>query len=126
MDTKEVGKKLVEYCRNGLNLDAIASLYSPDVISVEAVDDGKSPQEVRGIAKVVEKNKQWYEANEVHHATAEGPFPHKDRFAVIFHYSTTPRSGPWQGKKIEFEEIAVFTVKDGKIVKEEFFYDMGG
>ena len=124
MDTKEVGKKLVEYCRNGLNLEAISSLYSPDIVSVEAADDGQFPQEVRGIDKVVEKNKQWYEANEIHSASAEGPFPHKDRFAVIFHYATTPRVGPFKGKRIEFEEVALFYVKDGKIVREEFFYEM--
>jgi len=37
VDTKEVGKKLVEYCRNGLNLDAISSLYSNDIVSVEEI-----------------------------------------------------------------------------------------
>ena len=35
MDAKQVGMKLVEFCRNGLNLDAISSLYSPDIVSVE-------------------------------------------------------------------------------------------
>ena len=124
MDTKEVGKKLVEYCRNGLNLDAISSLYSNDIVSVEAGDNPGFPLEVRGVDKVVEKNKRWYEMHEVHHATAEGPFPNKDRFAVIFHYETTPRSGPMAGKRMEFDEIALFTVKDGKIVREEFFYEM--
>lgn len=125
MDTKEVGKKLVEYCRNGLNLEAISSLYSKDIVSVEAVSDGTIPQEVRGIDAVVDKNKRWYDNNEIHHATAEGPFPHKDRFAVIFHYETTPKSGPLKGKRLEFEEVALFYVKDGKIVREEFFYEMG-
>jgi hypothetical protein len=124
LDTVEVGKKLVEYCRNGLNLEAIASLYSNDIVSVEAGETGMFPQEVRGIDKVVEKNKAWYEANEIHHASAEGPFPHKDRFAVIFHYETTPKVGPLAGKRLEFEEVALFYVKDGKIVREEFFYEV--
>ena len=127
MDTKEVGKKLVEYCRNGLNLDAISSLYSKDIVSVEAMasPSGAFPQEVRGMEKVVEKNRWWYENNEIHHASAEGPFPHKDRFAVIFHYETSAKSGPLKGKRLKFDEVAIFTVKDGKIVREEFFYDMG-
>jgi hypothetical protein len=127
MNTMEVGRKLVEYCRNGLNLDAISSLYSKDIVSVEAFPSPTNafPQEVKGIDKVVEKNKWWYENNEVHHGTAEGPFPHKDRFAVLFVYETTPRSGPMKGKRFKFNEVALYTVKDGKIVKEEFFYDMG-
>ena len=125
MDTKAIGHKLVEYCRSGLNLDAISSLYSPDIVSVEAVSSGDIPAEIRGIDKVVEKNKQWYDSNEIHHASAEGPFPHRDRFAVIFHYETTAKNGPRKGQRMKFDEVALYTVKDGKIVREEFFYDMG-
>ena len=124
-DTKAIGHKLVEYCRSGLNLDAISSLYSPDIVSVEAVAMGDLPAEIRGIDKVVEKNKQWYDSNEIHHASAEGPFPHRDRFAVIFHYETTAKAGPRKGQRMKFDEVALYTVKDGKIVREEFFYDMG-
>ena len=124
-DAKSVGHKLVQFCRGGLNLDAISSLYSPDVVSVEAAGSAEVPAEIRGIDKVVAKNKRWYEGNEIHHSSAEGPFPHHDKFAVIFHYETTAREGPRKGMRAEFQEIAVYTVKDGKIVREEFFYDMG-
>ncbi len=123
-DAKTVGNKLVEFCRSGLNLDAISSLYSPDIVSVEAVSNADFPGEIRGIDKVVEKNKRWYDSNEIHHASAEGPFPHRDKFAVIFHYETTAKDGPRKGQRSKFEEVAVYTVKDGKIVREEFFYDM--
>ena len=125
MDAKQVGHKLVEFCRNGLNLDAIASLYARDIVSVEAVGGPDVPQEVRGIEKVVEKNKHWYENNEIHHASAEGPFPNGDRFAVLFEYETTAKAGPRKGQRSRFEEVALYTVKNGKIVREEFFYDMG-
>ena len=124
-DTKSVAQKLVEYCRNGLNLEAISSLYSQDIVSVEAATNTEFPAEVRGMDEVVRKNKQWYEANEIHHASAEGPFPHRDRFAVVFHYETTAKSGPRAGQRMKFDEVAVYTVKNGKIVREEFFYDMG-
>ncbi len=30
------------------------------------------------------------------------------------------------GKRMTIEESALYTVKDGKIVREEFFYNMGG
>ena len=124
-DTKAVGQKLVEFCRNGLNLDAIASLYSPDIVSVEAIGSADWPAEMRGVDAVVDKNKQWFASNEVHHASAEGPYPHRDRFAVIFHYETTATDGPRKGQRSKFDEVALYTVKDGKIVREEFFYDMG-
>jgi ketosteroid isomerase-like protein len=123
-DARTIGTKLVEYCRNGLNLDAIASLYSPDIVSVEAVSSEMIPGETRGIDNVVEKNKLWFSANEVHHASAEGPFPHRDRFAVVFHYETSAKEGARKGHRVKFDEVAVYTVKDGRIVREEFFYDI--
>ena len=125
MDTKQVGEKLVEFCRKGMNLDAISSLYSKDIVSVEAIGSDEMPAEMRGIDKVVAKNKWWYDNNEIHHASAEGPFPHTDRFAVIFHYETTAKAGPRKGHRGKFQEVAIYTVKNGKIVREEFFYDMG-
>ena len=125
MDTTEVGKKLIEYCRNGLNLEAISSLYSPDIVSVEAMASGDIPGEIQGIDKVVEKNKWWFDNHEIHHAEAEGPFVHRDRFSVLFEYETTAKAGPMQGQRMKFEEIAVYTVKDGKIVREEFYYGIG-
>ena len=124
-DAKTVGHKLVQFCRNGLNLDAISSLYSDDIVSVEAMEGGDISTEIRGLDNVVAKNKWWYENNEIHHASAEGPFPHHDKFAVIFHYETTAKEGPRKGQRAKFEEVAVYTVKDGKIVREEFYYDMG-
>ncbi len=123
-DAKTIGHKLVRYCRDGLNLEAISTLYSPDIVSVEAVSNPDFPGEMRGIDNVVQKNKKWYELNEVHHASAEGPFPHHDKFAVIFHYETSAKEGPRKGQRSKFQEVAVYTVKDGKIVREEFFYDM--
>ena len=122
---KEIGDKLVGFCRDSLNLEAISSLYSPDIVSVEAIGSAEMPAEMRGIDQVVAKNKWWYENNEIHHASAEGPFPHGDRFAVIFHYETTAKSGARKGQRSRFEEVALYTVKNGKIVREEFFYDMG-
>jgi ketosteroid isomerase-like protein len=125
MDANQVGKKLVDLCRTGKNMDAIDSLYSPNIVSIEAMGDDKTPAETKGIDKIKQKNKHWYETNEVHSARVEGPFPNKDRFAVKYHYETTPKAGPMQGKRMTLDEVAVYTVKDGKIVREEFFYDMG-
>jgi ketosteroid isomerase-like protein len=45
---------------------------------------------------------------------------------VKFWLDVTAKAGPMAGKRIQMNEAALYTVKDGKIVKEEFFYDMGG
>jgi ketosteroid isomerase-like protein len=36
----------------------------------------------------------------------------------------TPKAGPQKGKRMQMDEIGVYTVKNGKIVREEFFYSM--
>ncbi|HEY8711481.1 MAG TPA: nuclear transport factor 2 family protein [Thermoanaerobaculia bacterium] len=125
MDTKQVGKKLVDLCRTGKNVEAINTLYSPDIVSVEARGDAQMPALMRGIDAIRKKNQWWYENHEVHSSEVRGPFPNEDRFAAQFHYEITPKSGPMKGKRMTMDEVAVYTVKDGKIVREEFFYDMG-
>ncbi|MEY8842908.1 SnoaL-like domain-containing protein [Cribrihabitans sp. XS_ASV171] len=49
-----------------------------------------------------------------------GPMLHgDDRFAVIFRVKAREKA---TGKVSEMEEVAVYHVADGKIVREEFFY----
>ena len=123
MDSKQIGEKLVGLCSKGKNIDAIESLYSKDVVSVEAMSVGpEMPAEMRGIDKIKGKNQWWVENHEVHSSKIEGPFPLNDRFAVKFHYDVTPKAGPQKGKRFQMDEVGIYTVKDGKIVKEEFFY----
>ena len=124
MDTKQIGKTLVDLCNQGKNLEAIDSLYSKDVVSVEAVGSPESPREAKGIDQIRAKNRWWSENHEVHSGKAEGPFPHEDRFAVKFAYDVTPKSGKMKGKRFQMNEVGIYTVKNGKIVREEFFYDM--
>ncbi len=125
MNAKEVGTKLVDFCKQNKNLDAIAQLYSKDVVSVEAMSGGPDmPAEMRGIDAVRGKNEWWLANHEIHAASVEGPFPHENKFAAKFHYEMTPKQGPMKGKRVKMDEVAIYTVKDGKIVREEFFYDM--
>jgi ketosteroid isomerase-like protein len=125
MDTKQVGDRLVALCREGKNIDAISELYSPDITSVEAMGgDGTMSREMNGLDAVRGKNQWWYENHEVHSANTDGPYPHDDRFAVKFSYDITAKSGPMAGNRFTMNEVALYTVKDGKIVREEFFYAM--
>ena len=122
-DSKKVGKKLVDLCSKGKNMEAIDSLYSKDIVSVEASGNDQMPREMRGIDKIRGKNQWWVENHDVHGAKVEGPFPNEDRFAVRYHYDVTPKSGPMKGKRFQMDEVGIYTVKGGKIVREEFFYD---
>jgi ketosteroid isomerase-like protein len=124
MSALEVGNKLVALCREGKNLEAIETLYSPDIVSVEAAEGGGFPRTMNGIAAVKGKG-QWWEANhEVHSAEILGPYVHgDDRFAVIFRFDIT--SKPMNNTRMQMDEVGVYTVTDGKVSREEFFYTMG-
>jgi len=125
MSTMDVGKKLVEFCKNGKIMEAIDSLYAPNIVSLEAMEGGpEHPARIEGLAKVKAKSEWWMKNHEVHSADVKGPWPNGDRFAVYFHYDVTAKGGPMAGKRFKMEEVAMYTVKGAKIVHEEFFYSM--
>jgi hypothetical protein len=123
--TMEVGKKLVELCRQGKAHEAIETLYDPKIVSVEAHAGPSMPQRIEGIKAVKEKAEWWEKNHEVHKGEAEGPWPHGERFIVHFKYDVTAKAGPMAGKRMTLDEAALYTVKNGKVVHEEFFYHMG-
>jgi ketosteroid isomerase-like protein len=119
MTNVEIGKKLVELCQQGKPQEAADTLYAKDIVSVEAASGPGFPQEVRGLDAVSAKGKQWADAHIVHEAIVEGPYPNGDRFIVRFVYDVTNKPA---NKRSKMDETALYTVKDGKIVREEFFY----
>ena len=114
----EVGTALVRLCREGKNAEAIETLYSKEIKSVEAAAMGGS-REVTGIEAVKGKTKWWSENHTVHSAEIEGPFPFDEKFAVYFNYDITQKTS---GKRFKMQEIGVYSVGSGKVVREEFFY----
>lgn len=124
MNAKEIGQKLVALCKEGKNLECVDTLYAKNVVSVEAAPPQQGGEQVtEGIEGVRGKGQWWAENHEVHSSEVVGPYPHgDDRFAVRFAFDVTNKPS---GMRMQMDEIAVFTVADGKIVKEEFYYDMG-
>jgi ketosteroid isomerase-like protein len=124
MSVQEIGQKLVELCRAGRNLEAL-SLYAPDAVSVEAVGSETMPAVMKGIDAIRGKGEWWFANNEIHRSDARGPYPNGERFAVVFDFEFTSKEGPTAGQRVKMEEVALYTVENGKIVREEFFYSMG-
>jgi len=118
---KAVAETLVRYCREGKEAAGLEELYDKDAVSVEAADMGGGA-EARGVAAIKGKHDWWYGAHEMHEATVEGPFLHApDRFGVIFAMDVTNRE---TGARMKARELGVYTVRNGKIVREEFFYSL--
>ena len=69
------------------------------------------------VAPVRGKNEWWQANNEVH------AFLGDDQFAVQYAWDATFKP---TGQRLQMTEMALCTVKDGKIVREQFFYHMPG
>jgi hypothetical protein len=124
-ETLTVAKQLVDLCRQGKNVEAVEKLYSPTVVSIEAIGSEAMPARMEGIEAIKGKNQWWIDNHEIHGGETEGPWPHGERFIVRFKYDVTAKAGPMAGKRMHLDETGLYTVKDGKITQEEFFYDMG-
>jgi ketosteroid isomerase-like protein len=117
--TLDVGKKYVALVKEGKNEVILNELFTKDTVSVEAGAPPGQDRAAKGLDAIKAKSKWWRENHTVHSAEATGPYPHDDRFAVRFVYDVTHKPS---GKRFTMDEVGLFTVANGKIIKEEFFY----
>lgn len=122
MTTSEVANKFVTLCKEGKNFDVMQTLYDENIVSVEAARRKTGNFETIGKAAVIQKSAEWAQAHEIHGGAVDGPFLLEDKFAVVFEFDVTPKA---TGKRVKDREIAVYTVTNGLIVREEFFYGEG-
>jgi ketosteroid isomerase-like protein len=118
----DIANKMIALCKQGKNQEALSTLFSDDVVSVEAGGPPGMDPETKGLAAVKAKNEWWISQHEIHSASITGPWPNGDKFIVGFHYDVTNKPS---GQRMNFDEAGLYTVKNGKIVREEFFYSMG-
>lgn len=115
----EVGRTLVEMFNKGLFKEIEQKFWSPAIVSCEGEGVGL---EWVGRKAVTRKNEDWCAANRIHGASAEGPYVGSSGFAVRFRMDVECVT---DGKRTIMEEVGVYTVKNGKIVREEFMYGGG-
>jgi ketosteroid isomerase-like protein len=96
---------------------AAARFNAPDIVSIEAMEGPMA--RIQGMAAVKAKSDWWYGAHEIHSASAEGPYVNGDQFSVIFAMDITVRE---TGQRMQMQEVGLYTVKDGQIIEERFFY----
>ena len=118
MSIQTVAHKFVEMCRQGKNFDVMRTMYAPDIVSVEG--DGK---ETKGQQPVIKKSEDWGSDKTFNGETVAGPFfngANPDQFTVYFTLDVTLRA---TGKRTTLKEVGIYTVKNDKITREQFFYD---
>ena len=117
MTTEEVGKKVVELTRKQAWHEAVDQLYDKDIVSVEAQGMGGESPEKRGIDQIRGKVEWWINAMKVNDIKVSGPFVARDHFVVQYDLDVTDKSSK---NRMQMSEVGVYTVKNGKIVREEF------
>jgi hypothetical protein len=117
MHTEEVARKLVELCRKGEWMKAVESLYANDIVSVEPRAMENMPAEMRGLDQVRGKTEWFLDNHEIHDSKVSGPFVAGDKFVVQFDIDVTNKGSK---KRMQMSEGGIYTVKDGKVSREEF------
>jgi hypothetical protein len=116
MNTQDVARDLVALCKQGKFAEAGEKYWSDNVLSVEPM--GENP-EVRGKAAARGKGEWWEKNHEVHNVVVDGPYVAGDQFAVRFKLDMTIKAN---GERRTMDEVGLYTIRNGKITEERFFY----
>lgn len=116
--TQEIADQIVALTSSG-KFDEAYELYSPGIVSVEAMAAPGGTREAKGMEAVRAKSDWWAKNHEVHSSKVEGPLIAGDYFTVAYKFDVTFKP---ESRRFQLDEVAVYKVSDGKIVYEEFFY----
>jgi ketosteroid isomerase-like protein len=123
MSIEKIASRLVEFCRKGEYEQAQKELYADDAVSVEP--EGLPPGalgNVKGLEAIFEKGRDFQARLEAVHGThVSDPIIAGNWFALEMTLDVTMKG---RGRVV-LKEICVYRVRDGKISREQFFYDVG-
>jgi hypothetical protein len=120
MNAQEVASRLVQLCREGKNVDAINELYDDNVVSFEPEGSPMAGKTV-GRDAVLESTNKWFDSVEqLHSAQISDPIVAGNFFACTMTIDATYKE---RGRN-SMDELCVYEVRDGKIVKDQFFYNV--
>ncbi|MCG8589522.1 MAG: nuclear transport factor 2 family protein [Proteobacteria bacterium] len=124
MSATQIGTQLVSLCNDGKSLEAVDQLYAKDVVSIEGQGSDEIPARMEGFDAVRGKSVWWLGAHDVHTMKATGPFcgHREDQFVVHFEIDVTTKE---TGERSQMSEVGIYTTANGKVVQEEFLYQMG-
>jgi hypothetical protein len=118
MTTQEIANRLTQLCQKGDFEAAQKELFAEDAVSIEAHSTPAFEKETKGLKAIKEKGEKWNRMVEkVHKMDVSEPLVASNSFAVTMHMHITLK----EHGDSEMTELCVYTVKDGKIISEQFF-----
>jgi len=116
--TTEVAARFNELAKEGKYDQIQDELYADNAVSIEP-PTSPGMQSVQSLVAIKEKGKQFNEmVEEMHDGYSTEPVVAGNHFSVAIGMDVTMKG---QGRS-RMDEIAVYEVKEGKIVKEQFFF----
>ena len=117
MTITDIAKDFTEMLQQGDHLGAGEKYNADDIVSLEAME---GPMAIARGKEALRQKGEWWQANhEVHGGSVEGPYVNGDQFAVRFKFDITPKA---TGERVTMDEVGLYTVKNGKITEERFYY----
>jgi len=97
MATREIAEDLVAMCKEGKFAESGEKYWA----------DARA------------KGEWWSGAHDIHGVEVAGPWVNGDQFTVRFTMDITNKQS---GQRMNLDEIGLYTLRDGKIAEERFFY----
>jgi hypothetical protein len=118
MTTQEVANRFNELSQTGQWEQIQTELFADNAVSIEP-PTSPGMQSAEGLSAIKEKGKRFDEmVEEMHGGYSSAPVVGGRFFSVAMGMDCTMKG---MGRQ-KMDEIALYEVKDGKIVKEQFFY----
>ena len=119
MTTQEIANRFYELAQKGEWAKIYDELYDKRAESIEPPSAQGALKSVKGMEQIHKKGKDWEATIEQVHGGHTGP----PQVANNFFSCTMGFDATFKGKgRMQMDEVALYEVKDGKIVKEQFFY----
>ncbi len=121
MSVRTIAAKYQELVSHGKHFDFMRTLYAPEIVSVES--DGK---QTVGKEQVIRKSEIFQSSINFHSQDLRGPFflgdanVNSGQFGVYIALEFSPKAG---GDRRRHEEVGIYTVTNGVVTREEFYYD---
>jgi ketosteroid isomerase-like protein len=117
MNTHQVAAEFAALCKAGQHEQAGERFWADDIVSREAMEGDMAM--LKGRAAVKGKGEWWYANHEIHSAETQGPYVNGDQFMLRFIMDITVKAS---GQRMQMDEMGLYTVRDGKVTEERFFY----
>lgn len=118
MTTEQIAHRLINHCRKNDFEAAQIELFDSNAVSIEPEASAGFAKETKSLQGILQKGKQWAALQEkAGTCIVSEPLIAGNSFACQLKMDITMKG---RGQMI-IQELCVYTVKDGKIISEQFF-----